>query len=115
MTAADSKMTSIMLYTEEGTMKWFTTATARAGPGLVAAAMMGLLALGPQLPPPAHSGYPLLPVVVSASSVAAGQSASQAVVRSGGTLNRRLSLIDGFAALVPAWALKPLLQLPGIR
>jgi serine protease AprX len=115
MTAIASRLTSMMLNTKEGTMNWFTTATARTGLGLVAAAMMGLLALGPQLPPPAHSGYPLVPVVVSAANASAGQSAAQAVVRSGGSLNRRLGLIDGFAAFVPAWALVPLVQLPGVR
>ncbi len=115
MTASPSKLTSVMLHTKERPVNWFTSATARAGLGLAAAALMGLLALGPQLPAPAHSGYPLVPVVVSTDSGAAGLSAAHAVVRSGGTVSRQLGLIEGFAALVPGWALEPLVGLPGVR
>jgi serine protease AprX len=96
-------------------MNRFTTATARAGLGLVAAALMGLLALGPQLPAPARTGYPQVPVVVSTTTGAGAQAAAHAIIRSGGSVSRQLGLIDGFAALVPAWALEPLVQLPGVR
>ena len=95
-------------------MSRFTTATARAGLGLVAAALMGLLAIGPQLPPQAHSAYPLVPVIVSTADGAAGQTAAHAVVRSGGSVSRQLGLIQGFAGMVPGWALLPLVQLPGV-
>jgi serine protease AprX len=115
MTAIDSTLTSVMLYTKEGSMDRFITATARAGVGLVATALMGFLALGPQLPAPSHAGYPVVPVVVSTGNGAAGLAAEHAVVRSGGTISRHLGVIDGFAAMVPAWALEPLVMLPGVR
>jgi len=95
-------------------MNRFKTA-AGSGLGLVAAALMGLLALGPQLPAPAHAGYPLVPVVVSSVNDAGGLAAAHAIVRSGGSVSRQLGVIDGFAARVPAWALEPLVQLPGVR
>ena len=91
------------------------TATARAGLGLVAAALMGFMALGPQLPAPAHAGYPLVPVVVSASNGSAELAAAHAVILSGGSVTRQLNVIQGFAARLPAWALEPLVLLPGVR
>jgi serine protease AprX len=96
-------------------MNPFTTATARAGLGLVAAALMGLMLLGQQLPAPAHAAYPLVPVIVSTANGAAEQSAAHAVVRSGGSLSRELGVIQGFAAVIPAWALEPLVQLRGVN
>jgi serine protease AprX len=96
-------------------MRWFTKATARAGLGLLASALMGLLALGPQLPTPAHAGYPLVPVILSTDSATAEQSASHAVIKSGGSVNLQLGLIDGFAAVVPSWTLTSLAGLPGVR
>jgi len=91
------------------------TATARAGLGLVAAALMGFMALGPQLPAPAHAGYPLVQVVVSASNGSAELAAAHAVILSGGSVTRQLNVIQGFAARLPAWALEPLVLLPGVR
>ena len=96
-------------------MNRFTTATARAGLGLVAAALMALMGLGQQLPAPAHSSYPLVPVIVSAADSSAEQNAAHAVVRSGGSVSLPLGVIQGFAGMVPAWALAPLVQLPGVR
>jgi serine protease AprX len=96
-------------------MNWFTTAIARAGLGLVAAALMGLLALGPQLPTPSHAGYPLVPVIVSTADGAAQQNAAHAVIHSGGSVSLDLAVIQGFAGMVPSWALQPLIQLPGVR
>jgi serine protease AprX len=96
-------------------MNRFTTATTRVGLGLVAAALMGLLALGPQLPAPARAGYLQVPVVVSTTTGAGGLAAAHAIIRSGGSVSRQLGLIDGFAALVPAWALEPLVHLSGVR
>jgi serine protease AprX len=92
----------------------FTTAAARACLGLVAAALMGLLALGQQLPAPAHASSPLVPVIVSTANGAVELSTAHAVVRSGGSVSRELGVIQGFAAVVPAWALVPLVQLPGV-
>jgi serine protease AprX len=96
-------------------MNRFFTASARNGLGLVTAAMMGFLALGPQLPTAGHAGSALVPVVVSSSDAAAAQVAAHAVVRSGGTVTRSLVVIDGFSGLVPSWALAPLATLPGVR
>jgi serine protease AprX len=96
-------------------MTRFNSAAARNGLGLVVAALMGFLALGPQLPSSGHAGYALVPVVVSSTDVTASQMAANAVVRSGGAVNRNLGLIDGFAGLVPSWALMPLATLPGVR
>ena len=96
-------------------MNRFTTAPARAGLGLVAAALLGLLGLGPQLPAPGHAGGPLVPVVVSSTDAASSLAAAHAVIRSGGTVGSQLGVIQGFAALVPNWELGSLLVLPGVR
>jgi serine protease AprX len=96
-------------------MNRFTTATARAGLGLVAATLMALMGLGQQLPAPARASYPLVPVIVSAADSSAEQNAAHAVVRSGGSVSLPLGVIQGFAGMVPAWALAPLVQLPGVR
>src|SRR6202035_5617431 len=115
MTAIPPTLTTVMLNTKErDSMNWFAKATARAGLGLMATALMGLLALGPQLPTPAHAGYPSVSVIVSSANGAAEQSAAHAVVRSGGSVDRQLALIDGFAAVVPAWSLASLVSLPGV-
>ena len=96
-------------------MTRFNTGIARAGLGFLAAALMGILALGQQMPASAHLASPLVPVIVSAADGAAELSAAHAVVRSGGAVTRELGVIQGFAAVVPAWALDRLVQLPGVR
>ena len=96
-------------------MNRFFSATARNGLGLVTAALMSFLALGPQLPPPGHAGSALLPVVVSASDEAGAQTAANSLIRSGGTVSRNLALINGFAGLAPSWALAPLAALSDVR
>ena len=96
-------------------MNQFFSATARNGLGLVTAALMGFLALGPQLPPTGHDRSALVPVVISAANAAGARAAAQSLIRAGGTVSRNLVLINGFAGLAPSWALEPLAALNEIR
>src|ERR1700730_6960659 len=103
MTAIPPTLTTVMLNTKErDSMNWFAKATARAGLGLRATALMGLLALGPQLPTAAPARPPAVSRIFSSAHGPAEQSAAHAVVRSGGSVDRQLALIDGFEAVVPA-------------
>ncbi|WP_281179801.1 S8 family serine peptidase [Actinoplanes subtropicus] len=83
--------------------------------GLIAAVGLTSAAATPAIAAPASvGGGPMTAVIVRTGSAAAQSRAEAFVRRAGGTVERELSLISGFAGQVPAGSLTSLRQSPGV-